>query len=92
MGLGVGPAHAAYFSIYEISKRLLLIEDHLNNPAAHATTGIFATVASDVVFTPMDTVKQRLQMGSSPYKGFIDCVRRVLKEEGFWVFYGASGG
>lgn len=87
MGLGAGPAHAAYFSVYEISKRLLLTEDHPNNPAAHATAGVLATIASDAVFTPMDTVKQRLQMGSSPYKGVADCVRRVLKEEGFRAFY-----
>ncbi|XP_020581866.1 mitoferrin-like isoform X2 [Phalaenopsis equestris] len=87
MGLGAGPAHAAYFSVYEISKRLLLTEDHPNNPAAHATAGVLATVASDAVFTPMDTVKQRLQVGSSPYRGVADCVRRVLKEEGFRAFY-----
>ncbi|KAK8926444.1 hypothetical protein KSP39_PZI018545 [Platanthera zijinensis] len=87
MGLGAGPAHAAYFSIYEVSKRLLLTEDHPNNPAAHAAAGVLATVASDAVFTPMDTVKQRLQMGSSPYKGVADCVRRVLKEEGIRAFY-----
>ncbi|KAG0465038.1 hypothetical protein HPP92_019202 [Vanilla planifolia] len=87
MGLGAGPAHAAYFSVYEISKRLLLTEDHPNNPVAHAGAGVLATVASDAVFTPMDTVKQRLQMLGSPYKGVSDCVRRVLKEEGFRAFY-----
>ncbi|PKA64857.1 Nicotinamide adenine dinucleotide transporter 1, chloroplastic [Apostasia shenzhenica] len=87
MGLGAGPAHAAYFSIYEVSKRLLLTEEHPNNPAAHAAAGVLATVASDAVFTPMDTVKQRLQLGSSPYNGVTDCVQRVVREEGLRAFY-----
>ncbi|CAA6669291.1 unnamed protein product [Spirodela intermedia] len=74
MGLGAGPAHAIYFSVYEISKDPRLF-------------GVLATVASDAVFTPMDTVKQRLQLRSSPYKGVVDCVGRVFREEGFRAFY-----
>ncbi|CAM8949368.1 unnamed protein product [Rhodiola kirilowii] len=87
MGLGAGPAHAVYFSVYETSKRFLSRGGDLNNSAAHAASGVMATVASDAVFTPMDLVKQRLQLSSSPYKGVGDCVRRVLKEEGFRAFY-----
>lgn len=86
MGLGAGPAHAVYFSIYEIFKKSLS-GGNPNNSAAHAISGVFATVASDAVFTPMDMVKQRLQLSSSPYKGVLDCVTRVLREEGFKAFY-----
>ncbi|XP_072997773.1 uncharacterized protein [Typha latifolia] len=86
MGLGAGPAHAVYFSVYEFSKDYLS-RDNPNNPAAHAASGVLATVASDAVFTPMDTVKQRLQLKSSPYKGVMDCIGRVLREEGFRAFY-----
>lgn len=86
MGLGAGPAHAVYFSIYEIFKKSLS-GGNPNNSAAHAISGVFATVASDAVFTPMDLVKQRLQLSSSPYKGVLDCVTRVLREEGFKAFY-----
>ncbi|KAL7109110.1 hypothetical protein ACP275_06G154800 [Erythranthe tilingii] len=32
----------------------------------------------------MDMVKQRLQLGNIPYKGVWDCVKRVLREEGFF--------
>ncbi|MBA0761997.1 hypothetical protein Gotri_024558 [Gossypium trilobum] len=87
MGLGAGPAHAVYFSVYEVCKKYFSGGDP-NNSAAHAVSGVFATVASDAVFTPMDMVKQRLQLGNSAtYRGVLDCVRRVLKEEGFGAFY-----
>ncbi|XP_015579356.1 mitoferrin isoform X2 [Ricinus communis] len=86
MGLGAGPAHAVYFSVYELGKQLLSRGDR-NNSAAHAASGVCATVASDAVFTPMDMVKQRLQLKSSPYKGVGDCVKRVLMEEGITAFY-----
>ncbi|KAL4295613.1 hypothetical protein GQ457_12G008570 [Hibiscus cannabinus] len=86
MGLGAGPAHAVYFSVYELSKQILSRGDP-NNSMAHAASGVVATVTSDMVFTPMDMVKQRLQLKSSPYKGVADCVRRVVKEEGIGAFY-----
>ncbi|RWW82778.1 hypothetical protein BHE74_00008735 [Ensete ventricosum] len=86
MSLGAGPAHAVYFSVYEISKKSLS-RDNPNNPVAHAASGVLATVASDAVFTPMDTVKQRLQLKSSPYKGVADCTSRVLREEGIRAFF-----
>ncbi|THU53657.1 hypothetical protein C4D60_Mb10t16750 [Musa balbisiana] len=86
MSLGAGPAHAVYFSVYEISKESLSRENP-NNPVAHAASGVLATVASDAVFTPMDTVKQRLQLNSSPYKGVADCISRVLREEGIRAFF-----
>ncbi|KAJ9180524.1 hypothetical protein P3X46_008755 [Hevea brasiliensis] len=86
MGLGAGPAHAVYFSVYELCKQFFS-RGNPNNSMAHAVSGVFATVASDAVFTPMDMVKQRLQLNSSPYKGVGDCVKRVLMEEGAGAFY-----
>lgn len=86
MGLGAGPAHAVYFAVYETCKKALSGGKE-NNPPAHAVSGVFATVASDAVFTPMDMVKQRLQLNSSPYKGVLDCVKRVFREEGIGAFY-----
>ncbi|KAI3410805.1 uncharacterized protein J3R85_018402, partial [Psidium guajava] len=86
MGLGAGPAHAVYFSVYEVCKKFFSGGDPRNS-AAHAVSGVCATVASDAVLTPMDVVKQRLQLRDSPYKGVGDCMRRVLKEEGVRAFY-----
>lgn len=86
MGLGAGPAHAVYFSVYETCKKRFS-QGNPNNAAAHAASGVCATVASDAVFTPMDMVKQRLQLSNSGYKGVFDCVKRVMSEEGFSAFY-----
>ncbi|KAL2479401.1 Mitochondrial substrate carrier family protein [Abeliophyllum distichum] len=86
MGLGAGPAHAVYFSVYETCKKFLSAGNP-NNSMAHAASGVFATVASDAVLTPMDVVKQRLQLKGSPYKGVADCVKRVVVEEGIGAFY-----
>ncbi|KAK9168041.1 hypothetical protein Syun_000181 [Stephania yunnanensis] len=86
MVLGAGPAHAVYFSVYELCKERFS-NGNPNNSAAHAVSGVFATVASDAVITPMDMVKQRLQLRSSPYKGVMDCVRRVVRDEGVGAFY-----
>ena len=78
MGLGAGPAHAAYFSVYETCKKALSGGKE-NNPLAHAASGVFATVASDAVLTPLDMVNQRPQLNSIPYGGALDCVTRVLR-------------
>ncbi|KAJ1297562.1 hypothetical protein BS78_01G386200 [Paspalum vaginatum] len=87
MALGAGPAHAVYFSVYEFAKSALTERLGPNNPAAHAASGVLATVASDAVFTPMDTVKQRLQLTSSPYTGVGHCIRTVLRDEGASAFF-----
>ncbi|TYK10935.1 mitoferrin-like [Cucumis melo var. makuwa] len=86
MGLGAGPAHAVYFSVYEFAKEGFSMGNK-NNPLAHAIAGVCATVTSDAVITPMDVVKQRLQLKNSPYKGVGDCVRRILAEEGIGALY-----
>lgn len=86
MGLGAGPAHAVYFSVYEICKSSFS-GGNPNNPAVHAASGVCATVASDAVLTPMDMVKQRLQLADSPYRGLSDCMRRVFREEGLRAFF-----
>ncbi|CAI0549036.1 unnamed protein product [Linum tenue] len=87
MGLGAGPAHAVYFSVYETCKKRFS-GNNPNNSLAHAASGVCATVASDAVFTPMDMVKQRLQLGNNTvYRGVWDCVKRVFREEGIGAFY-----
>ncbi|KAJ7950036.1 Mitochondrial carrier protein [Quillaja saponaria] len=86
MGIGAGPSHAVYFSVYEFCKEAFS-GGNPNNFGAHAASGVCATVASDAVLTPMDVVKQRLQLKNSPYKGVGDCVKRVLIEEGVGAFY-----
>ncbi|KAK9758414.1 hypothetical protein RND81_01G228000 [Saponaria officinalis] len=89
MGLGAGPAHAVYFSVYELCKKALS-GGNPKNHLAHAASGVCATVMSDAVLTPMDMVKQRLQLSGGAggaYTGVWDCVKQVLKNEGFGTFY-----
>ncbi|MCO5551614.1 hypothetical protein L7F22_035677 [Adiantum nelumboides] len=87
MALGAGPAHAVYFSVYEVAKEKLGGKRPGHHPIVYGAAGIFATITSDAVFTPMDVVKQRLQLPGSAYEGVIDCVRRTLRDEGIKAFY-----
>lgn len=87
MGLGAGPAHAVYFGAYETLKERFGGNASGHHPVAHALAGAGATIASDAVFTPMDVVKQRLQLCHSPYSSVMGCIKTTMKEEGFSAFY-----
>lgn len=60
---------------------------------ASAIAGFFASFFS----LPFDFVKTRLQKqskrpdGTYPYKGFVDCAKKVVKDEGFMRFYRGFG-
>lgn len=41
----------------------------------------------DAVQNPVDTVKQRLQMAGSPYRGVVDCTLRTIRTEGIGALY-----
>lgn len=55
--------------------------------AREISCGTIAGFFGKFVDFPFDTVKVRLQAEPCPYKGTIDCIRRVALEEGFWGFY-----
>ena len=57
------PAHAAYFSIYESAKPRL--QQHAGPVGAGAAVAL-GTMAHDIIMTPMDVCKQRLQLGAPP--------------------------
>ncbi len=42
---------------------------------------------SDAVLTPMDAVKQRLQLRARHYVGIMDCIRTVVRNEGPLALY-----
>lgn len=50
-----------------------------------AAAGAVATLVHDSIMTPMDVVKQRLQLGY--HNGIGDCVRAIMKTEGVKAFY-----
>ena len=79
------PAHALYFSIYESTKAYLGGKDNRLHANASAIAGALASVAHDAVMTPLDVLKQRMQLGlyPRPYVAF----RSILKNEGFGALY-----
>lgn len=86
IGAGCIPAHIGLFSTYEFAKASLLdLEGEDHQPLRAAACGAMATVAHDMVLTPSDVVKQRLQLGG--YKGTLDCVTSVYRSEGAMAFY-----
>lgn len=60
MVVGCAPAHALYFSSFEVVKQSFAEE---NLAVGAALAGGVATFFHDCVMTPMDTLKQRLQLG-----------------------------
>ncbi|RNA29649.1 mitoferrin-2-like [Brachionus plicatilis] len=88
VAFGAGPAHALYFSCYEFIKNNFSGSVKAGeNSKVNFVAGFFATLLHDAVMVPSDTIKQRLQMYNSPYKGIVDCVVRTTRREGFRAFY-----
>merc|ERR1719436_1315492 len=86
IGAGCIPAHIGLFCTYESAKaRLMDLESTEHQPLQAAACGAVATVVHDSVITPMDVVKQRLQLGR--YRGTVDCIASVWRHEGLWAFY-----
>ena len=79
------PAHAAYFSIYEWSKVTFGVDQPGHHPMAAAMSGALATAVHDAIMTPMDVVKQRLQLGY--YGGLLDCINTISRTEGLMVSF-----
>ena len=93
---GCVPAHAAYFSVYESSKSQLSAMLHSNTGegapsgsgssssgdaiAAGAAVAL-ATMVHDVIMTPMDCIKQRLQLGYHQ-NSLVDCACAMMRQEG----------
>lgn len=62
-----------------------------HHPAGAAIAGAAATVFHDAIMTPMDVVKQRLQLGY--HRGMWDCARTIQRTEGMqvrWIIAGCS--
>ncbi len=82
---GCIPAHAAYFSIYESSKRMLGVDQSGHYPIQAAICGASAAFAHDLCMTPFDTVKQRMQLGY--YKSVYHCSKKIINIEGFGALF-----
>ncbi|XP_073149354.1 S-adenosylmethionine carrier 1, chloroplastic/mitochondrial [Henckelia pumila] len=79
------PFDAIQFCIYEqlrIGYKLAAKRD-LNDPE-NAIVGAFAGALTGAITTPLDVIKTRLmvQGSTNQYKGIVDCVQTIVKEEG----------
>ncbi|XP_071686515.1 S-adenosylmethionine carrier 1, chloroplastic/mitochondrial-like [Rutidosis leptorrhynchoides] len=79
------PFDAIQFCIYEqlrIGYKLAARRD-LNDPE-NAAIGAFAGALTGAITTPLDVIKTRLmiQGSANQYKGIVDCVQTILREEG----------
>lgn len=80
--IGCIPAHALYFSVYESIKSTSSEPNVITSSLAGAAAG----AGHDMVMTPVDTVKQRIQVGhynGSSIKAFADIIGR----EGWMALY-----
>lgn len=91
MAAGCIPAHAMYFSSYEVMKSFFLKrqEGESKNLGAFGSTvaGSTAALTHDAVMVPADTIKQRLQLGY--YNGMTDAFKTMIKQEGAAGLYRA---
>lgn len=82
----LGPAHAIYFYTYEVAKRKLP-QFGLSENTSYSLAGILATMISDGIMSPVDVIKQRMQLNKVAYKGNIDCMKKIFRGEGIKAFY-----
>ena len=97
VAFGAMPSHALYFSVLEFVKEKLRAPASgggggasplLPSPAAAAAvSAAVATACSDALFTPVETVKQRLQLYASPYRNAYHCASALWANEGLRAFY-----
>lgn len=91
VALSAGPAHALYFATYESVRSTLAPQQRTDgqvHPIATAFAGICATIVGDGIMTPLDVVKQRMQLSSrTSYSSVLQCTRQVYLDHGFSAFY-----
>jgi hypothetical protein len=85
--VGCIPAHALYFSSYETVKAATM-DPRTGQATAWGSSlaGAAAVVSHDLVMTPLDTVKQRMQLGHYA-DGVSQAFGSILRAEGLAAFY-----
>ncbi|KAI4355648.1 hypothetical protein L6164_004398 [Bauhinia variegata] len=101
-GLGItvlrdAPSHGFYFFTYEYMRERLHPGCRKNCQESLNTmliAGGLAGVASWICCYPLDVIKTRLQAQSPTslkYNGILDCLRKIIKEEGYAVLWRGLG-
>lgn len=86
MLIGCIPAHALYFSSYEMVKASFTKNDAELIWYGGVLAGATATLGHDLIMAPLDTVKQRLQIGH--YQGSMsNALNHMIRKEGMVALY-----
>lgn len=89
------PFSMIYFPSYAHTKKLFSDENGHNSPGSLFLAGFISGVPAAGLVTPADVIKTRLQVrqktGETVYKGIIDAVRKINKEEGATAFWKGAG-
>jgi hypothetical protein len=90
--MGCIPAHAIYFSIYEKAK-VVLGCDSDDNQYKFMFVGVLSSLFHDLVMTPTEALKQRLQLIRSHGTSIniTQLSRNMYKNEGINAFYKSFG-
>jgi len=72
VAVGAIPSHALYFGMYEATRLLLGATRTRHQPLYTMLAAVAATMSHDIISTPIDVIKQRLQMKNSPLKSYWD--------------------
>jgi solute carrier family 25 iron transporter 28/37 len=76
---GTVPAHVALFTTYELAKKRLL-EGRDHDAVRAAMCGAASQFSHDLILTPADVVKQRMQLGCGATS--FEAARSILRREG----------
>lgn len=80
ISLGCVPAHALFFSSYEISKKYFTQENKINI-LGNAMVGGVAVIFHDLIMSPCELIKQRMQLLKS--RGTVNVLKDVRQQFGF---------
>jgi solute carrier family 25 (mitochondrial iron transporter), member 28/37 len=58
---------------------------HEHHPVGAACTGAIAAISHDLIMTPFDVIKQRMQLGYYQHIG--QCLQEMIRQEGIRAFY-----
>uniref|UniRef100_A0A1I7ULK5 ADP/ATP translocase n=2 Tax=Caenorhabditis tropicalis TaxID=1561998 RepID=A0A1I7ULK5_9PELO len=82
---------AAYFGMFDTTKTLFTTDGKQLNFFASWGIAQVVTVSSGILSYPWDTVRRRMMMQSNRkdilYKNSMDCLRKIMGEEGFSALY-----
>ncbi|QPG75799.1 hypothetical protein FOA43_003161 [Brettanomyces nanus] len=91
--IGVIPARSINFFTYDYTKGLLKKTDYFKGEETsfiHLLAGLNAGIVTSTATNPIWLIKTRLQLDKATkkeYKNSIDCLRKTIKNEGFFALY-----